>query len=68
MDHRKVEFTVHQPKSNQLVEIQKTLANGISTTITRDFEANQMSVGLLVNGVAAKSIFKRRNQDAFPTK
>ena len=64
MDNRKVEFVVHQPKSNQLVEIQKSLATEISTTITRDFEQNQMYVGLLVNGVGAKSYFKRR-EDAF---
>lgn len=65
MDNRKVEFVVHQPKSNQLVEIQKSLATQISTSITRDFEKNQMSVGLLVNGVAAKSYFKRREDTFF---
>ena len=65
MDNRKVEFVVHQPKSNQLVEIQKSLATQISTSITRNFEKNQMSVELLVNGVAAKSYFKRREETFF---
>ena len=60
MDQRTVEFLIHQPKSNQLVEIQNNTSNNVSTTITRDFEPNQMKVGLLVNGVTAESYFKRR--------
>ena len=63
MDQRKVEFLVHQPKSNQLVEIQKSASTNVSTTITRDFEPHQMKVGLLVNGITAESYFKRRFQD-----
>ena len=49
---------MHQPKSNQWVEVQKS--GNISTTITRDFLPDRMRVGLLVNGVAALSLFKRR--------
>ena len=60
MDQRTVEFLIHQPKSNQLVEIQTNMSNNASTTITRDFEQDQMKVGLSVNEVTAKSHFKRR--------
>ena len=60
MDQRTVEFLIHQPKSNQLVEIQTNMSNNVSTTITRDFEQDQMKVGLSVNEVTAKSHFKRR--------
>ena len=63
MDQRTVEFLIHQPKSNQLVEIQMNTSNNVSTTITRDFEQDQMKVGLLVNGVTAKSYFKRRQSE-----
>lgn len=58
MDGRSVSFIVHQPKSNQWVEIQKS--GETTTTITRDFLPDYMRVGLMVNGVGALSLFKRR--------
>jgi hypothetical protein len=58
MDGRAVSFVVHQPKSNQWVEIQQS--GGKTTTLTRDFEPDRMQVGLLINNIGAMSIFRRR--------
>ncbi len=63
MDERRVEFVMHQPKSNQWVELQKS--GDTRTTITRDFLSDTMRVGLIVNGVSALSIFRRRVGDDF---
>jgi len=60
MDGRDVEFSIYQPKSNQWVEEQHDVNQNLTTTITRDFKSDQMRVGLLVQGITAASIFKRR--------
>ena len=60
MDGRDVEFLIYHPKSNQWVEEQHDVNQNLTTTITRDFKSDQMRVGLLVQGITAASIFKRR--------
>ena len=60
MDGRKVEFIIQQPNSNQWVEEQHDLSKNLTTFITRDFNSDNMKVGLLAKGVAAVSLFRRR--------
>ena len=60
MDGRRVDYIIHQPKSNQWVEVQTDDGNAVQTTITRTFEADFMRVDLMVNEVTAISIFRRR--------
>ena len=60
MDSRKVKFIMQQPKSNQWIEKQHDIGQNLTTIITRDFKSDQMRVGLLVKGISAASIFRRR--------
>ena len=60
MDSRKVNFVMQQPKSNQWIEKQHDIGQNLTTIITRDFKSDQMRVGLLVKGISAASIFRRR--------
>ena len=60
MDSRKVKFIMQQPKSNQWIEKQHDIGQNLTTVSTRDFKTDQMRVGLLVKGITAASIFKRR--------
>ena len=68
MDDRSVNFVMHQPKSNQWMEVQNSGQNSagqnpVTTTITRDFDSDYMKVGLMAKNVGAISMFKRRKED-----
>ncbi len=64
MDGRSVQFVIRQFKSNQWVETQES--GDKVTTITRDFEDDQMKVSLIVNDVSSMSIFRRRIEEDDP--
>ena len=62
MDDRAINFVIHQPESNQWVEVQNS--GNLTTTITRHFDPEYMKVELMAKGVGAMSMFKRRKNDS----